>query len=370
MARILMVSKPIAPPWNDSSKNLVRDIASYTLRHHATVMTQRGDEPPLRAVTCEPVYGRRTSRFAPALRDNAQVLLRLLTGSRHDIWHFFFAPNPRSSAAGRLAARARRVRTVQTVCSAPRAGVDLPRLLFADLTVVLSRYTEAIALRAGVPPDTLRCIAPAVAPLEPPAESDLRRLRLQFGLAPESPLIVYPGDLEVSQAAERMLRAHVLLQREHGAQLALACRAKTPRAREHEQRLRALAHTLGIESSVRFIGETPQIHGLLAAAEVVALPAEDLYAKMDLPLVLIEAMLLGRAVVVAEGTPAAELCDGDAAVAVPADADAVAHAISGLLRDPQGRAQLGARARAAALARHHPAVVASAYEALYDELLR
>ena len=29
MARILMVSKPVAPPWNDSSKNLVRDVAGH-----------------------------------------------------------------------------------------------------------------------------------------------------------------------------------------------------------------------------------------------------------------------------------------------------------------------------------------------------
>ena len=31
MPDVLLVSKPIAPPWHDSSKNLVRDLASHLL---------------------------------------------------------------------------------------------------------------------------------------------------------------------------------------------------------------------------------------------------------------------------------------------------------------------------------------------------
>jgi len=186
----------------------------------------------------------------------------------------------------------------------------------------------------------------------------------------DEPLLLYPGDLEFSGGAERTLRAFALLAPERRALLVLACRAKTAHARDEEQRLRTLARELGIAERVRFVGETREIHGLLAAADVVALPAENLYAKMDLPLVLIEAMLLGRAVLVSEGTPAAELCEGEAALCAPASPEATAVLADRLLGDARERAALGARARAAALERYHPAVVASAYEDLYDELLR
>ena len=182
-------------------------------------------------------------------------------------------------------------------------------------------------------------------------------------------MIVYPGDLEFSGAAERMLRAHVEVLRGHDALLVIACRRKTPRAGDEEARLRSLAMKLGIAARVRFIGETRHIHDLLAAAHVVALPAENLYAKMDLPLVLIEAMLLERPVLTFEGTPAAELCEGGAALAVGREPDGIAACIARLLAAPEERAALGARARAAALERYRPAVVAAAYETLYDELL-
>jgi phosphatidylinositol alpha-1,6-mannosyltransferase len=370
MARVLMVSKPIAPPWNDSSKNLVRDIATHLRRHTATIMTRHGGPSPLASVEHAAVYPRHTPAFAPALRDNARVLARLIAGPRHDLWHFFFAPNPRSSLAGRAARRLRATPSLQTVCSAPRAGARLGRLLFADRTVVLSRHTETLVLQAGLARERVRRIPPAVAPLPPATEQDTQRVRAALELPPDVPLVVYPGDLEFSRAAELVLRAQAALPPACGAWLVLACRAKTARAQVEERRMRELARALAIDGRVRFVGETRLIHGLLAAADVVALPAEDLYAKMDLPLVLIEAMLLGRAVVVGAGTAAAELCDGDAAVATALDVDAVAQHVARLLDGADARAQLGARARECALGRFHPQVVASAYEALYDELLR
>lgn len=372
-----MVSKPVAPPWHDSSKNLVRDVAGHLTRHEAVLMTRPDAHPALRATPglerarLRDVYAG-GGRFAPALADQARVLATLLTGPREDLWHFFFAPNPRSSAAARLAARARAMRTVQTVCSAPLPGADLERVLFADRVVVVSRHTEERLRRAGIAAARIRRIAPAVAPLAPLDAAGRITARRKLGLLEAAPLIVYPGDLEVSRGAERALRLHAALPgslARDEAQLVLACRAKTPRAHAARAKLEALARELGASERVRFIGETPDIHALLACSDLIVLPSEDLYAKMDLPLVLIEAMLLERPVVVLEGTAAAELADDDAARACPDDVAALTAVSRELLDDAGARAALGAAARAAALARYHPENVAAQYESLYDELL-
>ena len=374
MPSILFVSKPVAPPWNDSSKNLVRDVASHLGRHSATVLTRKGSESGLHGVASEAVYAAQTTEYAPALADNARVLRRLLLGRRNDVWHFFFAPNSKSSAAGRLAARVRRVRTVQTVCSAPAEGANLHAVLFADRVVVLSRHTEQRLLDAGIARERVVRIPPAVGALEERDQAARMATRDQLGLPRERAVVVYPGDLEFSSAAERTLRAHAQLVAEAGSAaaapwLVIACRAKTARAREAEHALRALVRELKVEDSVSFLGETRAIHDLLATADVVALPAENLYAKMDLPLVLIEAMLLARPTVLAAGTAAAELAEGGAALAIEPTEAAIAQAISTLLRDPALRARLGATARAAALERHDPRAIAARHDALYDELL-
>jgi glycosyltransferase involved in cell wall biosynthesis len=220
-----------------------------------------------------------------------------------------------------------------------------------------------------VPASQLRRIAPAVAPLEPQTEQASLNLRVSLGIPTDRPLVVYPGDLEFSAGAECAIRAHARLIQNCDATLVLACRAKTPRAHARELHLRALAGELGVDASTLWLGELPQIHGLLAAADVVTLPADTLYAKMDLPLVLIEAMMLGKPVLTTQTTAAAELSEDDAAVAVPFDVEAVASALGRLLTDGHERARLGQRAREAALSRFHPSIMATAYEKVYDELL-
>lgn len=363
-----MISKPVVPPWNDSSKNLVRDLATHFTRHRATIMTRSDAPAPLAGIAHSAVYAG-AGRFSPALADNARVLLRLLGDRGHDLWHFFFAPNPRTSLVGRACASARRKSSVQTVCSAPAAGADVRALLFADRTVVLSQHTERLVLEAGVPRERVRRIAPAVGALDVPSDAERAAARTRMQLPRDVPLIVYPGDLEYSSAAERVLRAHAARWQGQGAFLVLACRAKTRAASERERALRELAAELGLDASTAWLGETREIHALLAAADVVALPAETLYAKMDLPLVVIEAMLLERSCIVASATPAAELAEDGAALAVAPDVEAVAEAVARLIDDPTRRTELGRAARSHALARFAPERVAAEYESLYDELL-
>jgi glycosyltransferase involved in cell wall biosynthesis len=368
MRSVLLVSKPVAPPWNDSGKNLVRDLAGALTRHTPTVLTRPGADPGLPHARLETPYALDSSGFSPALVDNARVALRLLAGSRHDLWHFFFAPNPRSSQVGRMAARVRRVPTVHTVASAPRRDVDLRRVLFADVSVVLSRHTEARFLAEGIAPERLARIAPAIAPLAPHTEAQRRATRHAHGWPADAPVVIYPGDLEVGGGAERVVDAVAALPR-RDVWLVLACRAKTPAARDAELHVRERVRAAGLETRTRWAGETRAIHALLAAADLVALPSTDLYAKMDHPLVLLEAMSLARPVVVARETPAEELADDDAAIAVEPEAEPLVAAFARLLDDAALRVSLGQRAARAVAARHAPGPMAAAYEALYDALL-
>jgi glycosyltransferase involved in cell wall biosynthesis len=317
----------------------------------------------------EAVYGSaRESAFRPAWQDNARVLGRLVAGSRADLWHFFFAPNRASSSAGAVAARIRRTPTVHTVCSAPRDPRSARSVLFADRTVVLSRATErALAAELG-PSHRLTRIPPGIEPLSPPSDGERALGRDRHGLPSGAPLVLYPGDLEFGGGAALTLEAFARLRR-RDALVVMACRAKTRDARLEETRLRQRAEALGLSSRVRWIGQTPHIHALVGACDVVALPSTDLYAKMDYPLVLLEAMSLARPVMVASGTPAAELAEGDAVRAVTPDADALAELMEQWLTSGSTRDAQGARARRLLLERYTRGAMGAAYERLYDDLL-
>ena len=143
MREVLFVSKPVHPPWNDGSKNIVRDLTQNLSSWSASLLTTGRRNGVGRGAVQSP------RRFAPSIADNVGVLLRLMTRRRPDLVHFVFAPNWRSSQAGRLVVRTRRLPSVHTAASAPRV-VD-SRLLFADRTVVLSRDTERRFLSAELP---------------------------------------------------------------------------------------------------------------------------------------------------------------------------------------------------------------------------
>lgn len=365
MADVLFISKPIAPPWNDGAKNIVRDLAAALTRHRAVVLTRPHQTPEVGSARLDPIYPSSSEGgFAPGLQDNARVAMRLLVGKREDLWHFFFAPNPRTSQVGRIASRLRRARTVQTIASAPRAGTAIRPLLFADVHVVLSRHTEKRLLEDGVPADRVHRISP---PLHAPTlltEAARRAARERFGGSADRPLVVYPGDLEHGDGARRIIDAFALLN-VPDARLVMACRPKTAAARDVEKRLRA-----GLdEDRVTWLGEIADIHALLSAADVVALPTTDLYAKVDHPLVLLEAMALERPVLVVDGSPAAELADGGAAICTAADPEAVASALRSVLGDLARARALGVGGRARVLQENDPHRVADAHEGLYDALL-
>ncbi len=365
MARVLFVSKPVVPPWNDSSKNLARDVAAGLSRHVPIVMGDGSSAwaPPRGEV--EAVY-RDAGRYAPGMAAQLRVLKRLAIGPKSALWHFFFAPNPKSSAAGRACATLRRAATVQTVCSRPRELSRVRSLLFADCTVVLSRASMEALQSAGVPASKLAHIPPAVPPLSAPTDEARRRAREDLGLPLDAPLVLYPGDLELGDGAARIVDAFAAMG-DRDARLVMACRPKTADAERAEVELRERARAHGITDRVTWIGETPRIHDLIAAADVVALPSTDLYAKMDLPLVLLEAMWLARPVVVASGAPAAELADGGGALAV--EPGALAETLDRLLGDDAARDALGRAARKVANDRFTPDRMAAAYETLYDRLL-
>lgn len=363
--RVLFVSKPVMPPWNDGSKNLVRDIASNVTRILPTVMVAPGAPSLGPRVSREPVYGL-AGRFAPGA--NTLVMNRLLFGPPLDAWQFVFAPNVASSSAARIAIAAQRARgwkgpVVQVVASRPKDFGNVRSLLFGDRIVVMSAWTKERMIESGVAADRVLVIPPCAAPLPLRSHEEVTAFRAAHALG-DGPIVLYPGDLEFSTGARTVARAAgEILRRVPGARVVFACRPKTERASAVEAELRAALAP--VADYVTFLGEVRDMPVVLAAADVVVFPVDDLYGKVDLPIVLLEALALRKHVIVADGGPLPEL--GAVTVVPPRDAQALADATCRLLEeDVQAHTSLGAEGiRAAWHERYRPEVVAAAYDALY-----
>jgi glycosyltransferase involved in cell wall biosynthesis len=370
MTRVLMVSKPVCPPWSDSSKNLARDIAVSSTHTEYWLLGRPDYQPEWPRVHWEPIY-KATGGYAPGLAQNARVFLKVLT-ARNDVdaYHFFFAPNPLSSKiAGALVAVTGRP-TLHTICSVPKSFEGIKSLMFADAVVALSDYTAGELRRGGVP--QVHMIPPGIEPdrLAVPAQNQLAK---RLGVDGR-PVVLFAGDYE-SPGSHQVLLAAVpeVLKAVPEARFVLACRLKTPDAKSHELRAQALAAAGGFSDAVVFLNEVDDVASLIALCTVSVLPTSNLHRKMDIPLVLLECMAMRKPVVVTEIEPLREISGsgGGGVVSVPPeDAPGLARAIIRILSSPQLQTELGDQGRRAVLDRWNVKNVAARYEELYAGLSR
>jgi phosphatidylinositol alpha-1,6-mannosyltransferase len=184
-------------------------------------------------------------------------------------------------------------------------------------------------------------------------------------------VVLYPGDYQFSRAAWTFAEAIPRLA-DLPITFIMACRIKQARSRQIEQRIRAMLIDRGVIERVQMHNEVSDMIELLTACDLCLLPAESTFAKMDLPLVLIEAMALGVPLVVADRPPLSEILgDPKTGLAVPPDdPEALAVAVRGLLASPDRLERARAAARRSARERFDITSVSHKYEDLYAELIQ
>lgn len=204
-----------------------------------------------------------------------------------------------------------------------------------DRYVAVSTAVSNALVRQGIAPELVTVIMNGV-----DTEALGRVTPIRVPGADGAPVVACVSRLETVKGVEHLVRAAVHVP---DAIFAIAGTGS------QESRLREVAVAAGVSQRIRLLGHVDSAPGLLAAADVVAVPS----LSEAFGLVAAEAMAVGKPVVAsAVGGLAEVVADGTTGVLVPpGDQQALAAAIRALLGDPSAASAMGeaGRKRAAEL---------------------
>jgi glycosyltransferase involved in cell wall biosynthesis len=236
------------------------------------------------------------------------------------------------------------------------------QVLFGWLTARLSRLIFAPSARTAAEIETdygvrgVRVLPNVTGGLETVAEP-------VSAAAAEPGYLLYVGRLRIRKGVEVLLEAVAELRRRHPE-----VRLLIAGTGEHLAALRRTTCALGLDDRVFFLGRSSagQVRTLLGAARCLVVPST--YEGM--PLVILEAMAAGRAVVASAVSGIPEVVvDGETGWLVPPeDPPRLAAALAAALSDDAEVARRGAAGRARALERYTPPAAAALWEQTLAEI--
>jgi glycosyltransferase involved in cell wall biosynthesis len=230
----------------------------------------------------------------------------------------------------------------------------------ADRLIAVSREDRRRMIEVeGIDERRTVFIPNGIVGLPPPSGRDVRT---QLGIEPASPLLGVVGTLRPQKAHGTLLRGLTPLRAEWpGVRLLII--GSGPERSALEQ----LAQELGVDASVRFLGDRADIPDLLAALDV-AVCCSDFEGS---PLSVMEYMDAGLPIVATTVGGVPDLIDNEVhgLLVPPGDPDALAAAIAAQLRDRERARAMGTRARERRRTEFDIEVQVRRIEALYTELL-
>ena len=310
---ILLYTRPLAPPWDEASKNLAYDIAlnsDGTFNFH--LLTTKDYSSSIQkcylaqkeALTAEPIFKSATFDTRAKL-SLIKRLFRIRIGS--DIVHFLFTPRPLTSFLFRAKLFFSKAETLQTLATIDDAIIEDPKklkkVLFADQIIAQSYITESKLKNAGV--NNIEVIYPGIN-LErffPQEKND--EMMKSLGISKDEFIVLFAGEYTRLKAVDDIISAFEQIFEKHKKEakklkLILACRIKCPEDAKKQRIIKKEAKEGGYFDKIIFLETVENMPRLFNVSDINIFPVQEMAGKFDIPLAIVEAMACKKATIVSD----------------------------------------------------------------------
>jgi len=355
--KILLVTRPIAPPWDEASKNFAFYLAKSLADNDFYLLTHGylPDLPP--HIHQKAIY---TSNKLTYLQRIRLLKLRHVLREDFDVIHYMLTPTKLNTFSFKTFIKNRNARTIQTVATLREDlfnDADFKNILFADLIITYSDHAKNKLNSLGF--NNVKRVYPGIdldIYRETSKDPEMQKI---FDIASDDFVIQYAGgeyarmgamddiiSLIIKYSSEFKKRRVVFL---------FPGRMKDEKDFAKKAEIKKKISEAGVESIVRYADEIQAKVNVCGQdwmsrvnniSDVILFPVKDMKGKFDIPLFVPEAMACGKPVIISDLPILSEMSNGKNSVIIPrGDVDAFYTAINNLYENPAKRQEIGQEAR-------------------------
>lgn len=368
MKKILLVTRPIAPPWDEASKNFAFYLAK-TLSTFNFFLLTNGFLPNLPGhIHQKPIYTSNALGYFQKIR-----LLKLVRMKNDfDIIHFMLTPNKLNAFSFKTFLQSKRAKTIQTIATLREdlfSDEDFKNILFTDLIITYSDYAKNKLTALGF--KNVTRIYPGI-DLEHYKKQEKKKEYLQkYGFSDSDFIINFTGEYTRLGAMDDVVVSFIEISKAiPNAKLSLALRIKNEKDAAKKKEVMEIFQKNNLLERVAFHDdgkyEMPDIYNL---SDISIFPVRDMIGKFDVPLAVIEAMACEKPVIISDLPILGEFAKEENSVRIKkGDVSDLNAKILDLYNNPEKRNLLGKNARQYVEENFDINLVAKQYQTVYEKM--
>lgn len=315
---ILMVTRPLTPPWDEASKNLAYFLATQIegLKFH--ILVGEYDPSLPKNITQHLIYKGSEWNLKQRLKLLFSLRKILTDNPEINIVHLLFAPTPINSLILKTILKKSNIKIIHNLaCPPKKEGGDL---LFGDKAVVYSKHTAGRIKQKNVsiiPPfiDSKR--------FRPISQKLKQELRKKFGIKTKDLALLYPGEYSRLDAMGLLWKTFVRIKQsearkknknpgsEKNYRLIVACRIKSKKDKIKEEKFKKLISLSPYAKDVVFLGKIEKPEKMYQLADLTVFPVKKMNGKFDFPFVLLESLACGTPILTSDIGALPEIWSGN-----------------------------------------------------------
>lgn len=371
MKRILFVTRPVAPPWDEASKNFAYYLAKNVEGFAFSLLTPGQIDSLPQKINQLPIYTKNDLNLSWGQRLRLLKLVPLI--KNFEIAHFMLTPNKLNAFAFKNFLSSPKTKTVQTIATLREdlfSDADFRKIIFADLVITYSDYAKNKLLGLGF--ENVTRIYPGIdLQLFSPAPKNLSTMAL-FEIQQTDFVISYQGEYTRLGATDTIVASlPELFAKIPNAKFVFANRLKNEKDAIKKAQVIETLKEAGILNKVIFtdtFSDMPKIYNL---SDVVIFPAQNMTGKFDVPLAVIEAMACAKPVVISNLPILQEFSSNENSVTIdPTSQAELVSVITDLFENKEKCDKLGKSARQYVQANFDINQIAKKYQQTYAKLIQ